>query len=146
MISIQLAYGDVFDKLTILEIKLVRLTSQEAAARVGNELDLLRDQLEFRMPGWRLHQELVRLINDLRSGNGRLWNLENTVRTQLATEGVGLRFAETAGEIFARNEQRARLKRSINLLLESPLCEEKEYAASAASSLGIKLEAVGHLE
>lgn len=141
MIAIPIAYGDIFDKLTILELKQERIPDAGACARVGNELHLLCHKLDTDLPSWRVNIELEQLLTDLRRINGRLWNLENRVRKLLADGSQELpAFNAAAGEIFGRNEQRAQTKRRINLLLESGLVEEKHHAASAASALGLTMD------
>lgn len=139
MIEVPVAYGDAFDKLTILEIKAIRLESPAARHNVLHERRRLGERLSTMLHDWEQHEELTPALNDLRSVNGRLWDLENNARMQLSANGKTLQLAETAAEIFARNEQRAFLKRRINDILNSPLVEEKQYAASAASSIGLQL-------
>ncbi len=141
MIAVPLAYGEIFDKLTILELKQVRIPDQAACSRVGNELHLILQKIDNDLPAWRDDSELEQLLTDLRRINGRLWNLENRVRKLLFEDKRNTpEFSEASGEIFGRNEQRAQTKRRINLLLESGLVEEKHHAASAASSLGLTME------
>jgi 3-methyladenine DNA glycosylase/8-oxoguanine DNA glycosylase len=118
------SWGEVVDKITILEIKNAKLTAQAALANVRRELDLLsdvaRDPLE-RVDG------LAELKAQLQAVNEALWAIEDDIRDKEAKQEFDDDFIALARSVYRRNDERAAIKRRINDLLGSEIVEEKSY-------------------
>ena len=124
-ISIEVAPGELLDKLTILDIKLARLDDENKLRNVATERGVLGGAFavlaaDARIAG--LHQ-------DLRAVNEALWCIEDEIRACERRGDFGPGFIELARSVYKRNDERAAIKRRINLALGSRLVEEKSYAA-----------------
>jgi hypothetical protein len=120
---IPVSWGEVFDKITILEIKVERLPTAPARENAGRELALLRQAAALAAPSPAL-EEQVRQLADV---NRLLWEIEDAIRACEREREFGERFVALARSVYRRNDERAALKRQINLLLASALAEEKSY-------------------
>ena len=122
MILIPTSIGELVDKITILEIKLERLTSQEQRANVRRELESLeRVRREAGLEG------LEALQSELRGVNERLWKIEDAIRDHERERRFDAHFVELARSVYRENDRRSELKRRINLEWDSELVEEKSY-------------------
>lgn len=121
---IPVSWGELIDKITILEIKSQRLTSAQALANVRHEREALEAVLRT------IGSPCSRLL-DLRAGlyavNGQLFDIENAIREREAKQQFDERFVELARSVYFTNDERGRLKRAINSLLGSEHVEEKQY-------------------
>ncbi len=123
---IPISWGELIDKITILEIKVERLASPDAAANARHELELLLDKLaELTEPP----AELTALRSELRAVNHRLWDIEDDIRQKEASQSFDAEFIALARAVYRTNDQRSRIKRAINRLLRSRIIEEKQYVA-----------------
>jgi hypothetical protein len=119
-----ISWGELLDKITILEIKSERLTSPTALTNVRRELELLSriaDQAADR------GGKLPALKTALKKVNEELWTIEDRIREKEAKRIFDREFIELARSVYRNNDERGRLKREINLLLNSDLIEEKQY-------------------
>jgi hypothetical protein len=128
---IEVAPGELLDKLTILDLKNERITEPAKLANVRRELASLRAVAEESCPP---SAELIRLTEQLRAVNAALWDIEDQIRYCEKTADFGDRFVQLARSIYRNNDRRAALKRSINLLLGSKFIEEKAYCSYEQSS------------
>lgn len=126
---VPMSWGEILDKITILEIKNERIANPAALENVRRELDLLR-QIEARAPG---EGDLAALKVSLRDVNLALWEIEDEIRVKEAQSDFGPAFVELARSVYKTNDRRAAIKRQINRLLGSKLVEEKSYADYGAS-------------
>ena len=126
--DVPVSWGELIDKVTILEIKADRITRPEALANVAREHRLL-SAIAGKLRG---QADIPALTADLRTVNEQLWDVEDALREHEATGDFGSRFVELARSVYRLNDQRAAIKRRINLLLDSELCEEKSYADAGA--------------
>ena len=125
-ISIEIAPGELIDKITILEIKLERIKDADKLANVRLEWETLvkgRDAAIEETP------ELDRLSAELKAANEALWDIEDDIRDCERDKKFGDAFVELARSVYITNDKRAALKRQINELLGSSLIEEKSYSA-----------------
>ncbi|HEX3366494.1 DUF6165 family protein [Phenylobacterium sp.] len=118
------SWGELIDKISILEIKGRRLTEAAALANVRRELAALEAAAaevggDPRLAGWRAALGEV---------NEALWEIEDAIREQERAGDFGPRFIELARSVYRRNDVRTALKREINLALGSELIEEKSYS------------------
>ena len=118
-----ISWGELIDKITILEIKSERLTTPAALQNVQHELRLLGNVISELAPPPRL----LELKADLRAVNQRLWEIENAIRGKEAQKLFDEEFIELARSVYIINDERGRIKRNINLLLNSRIVEEKQY-------------------
>ena len=125
-IHIPAAAGELFDKITILEIKAERITDARKLANVRAELAKL--QL-VRMQAAAETGELAALVAELKEVNGQLWDIEDRIRDCERAGDFGPSFVALARSVYHTNDKRAAIKRRINELLGSDLLEEKSYAA-----------------
>jgi hypothetical protein len=125
-VTVEVAPGELIDKITILEIKSERITDAAKRHHVGTELALLVGARDRAMPG---SAELARLAGELKAVNEALWRIEDEIRLCERDEDFGPRFIALARSVYRTNDRRAALKRQINELLGSRLIEEKSYTA-----------------
>jgi tetratricopeptide (TPR) repeat protein len=123
-ITIEVAPGELIDKITILEIKKERITDTGKLANVKSELDLLTRARDRTIRGT---PELDALTGDVKKTNGALWDIEDEIRACEHARDFGPRFMELARAVYHQNDHRSAVKRQINELLGSKLIEEKSY-------------------
>ena len=124
MISIPVSYGELIDKITILEIKADRISDPEKHRNVTRELQLLRKHRDDQIPA---SADLEGLVQELRTVNEALWVVEDDLRALEEAQEFSDRFVQKARSVYQINDRRARIKMDINLLLKSELLEEKSY-------------------
>lgn len=125
--SVPVSWGELWDKITILELKAENLSSAAALHNVELELAMLREVVAVSETEGR--QALAQLVDELRAVNGRLWGIEDDIREQERQKDFGEKFIALARAVYFENDRRAALKRRINELLASEIVEEKSYAA-----------------
>ena len=123
---VPVSWGELIDKITILEIKAARLTSATALQNVRNELAQLTEKT---LPLGDMAPQVAPLKADLTRVNEALWDIADKIRDKEAAKAFDAAFIEMARSVYVTNDQRAALKRRINQLLASELVEEKGYAA-----------------
>lgn len=124
--KVPVSWGELLDKITILEIKLKRIKSETAIAGIRHEFDALLAVavgIEAKYPN------LALLKQELRSVNEALWDIEDAIRGKEASKSFDREFIDLARSVYIRNDQRGRLKREINRLVNSEFVEEKQYTA-----------------
>ena len=126
IISVEIAFGELIDKITILEIKLERISNAEKLANVQTEWQTL---IEARDQAINASDEITRLSNGLKAVNEMLWVIEDDIRDCERNSDFGKKFIELARAVYRTNDERARIKHQINELLGSRLVEEKSYSA-----------------
>ena len=123
--QVPISWGELFDKITILQIKLENLTSKNAFENVEQELKKLQSVLTQNGPKT---METIRLEGELRQINQQLWGIEDKIRDKERTNSFDDEFIQYARSVYITNDERSRIKRKINELLGSELVEEKSYA------------------
>jgi hypothetical protein len=124
MPHIPVSWGELIDKITILEIKREHLTDQAALANVGRELTALSSIAE---PVLADDKPARDLMARLKAQNEMLWEIEDRIREKEAAGAFDAEFVELARSVYKRNDERATLKKQLNLQLASGLFEEKCY-------------------
>ncbi len=125
-VTAEIAPGELIDKITILEIKLERITDAAKLANVRAEWDVLSASRDANLAA---SDALSGLAARLKEINERLWVIEDDIRDCERAQDFGDTFIELARSVYRTNDQRAQTKREINELLGSTLMEEKSYAA-----------------
>lgn len=123
MLLVPTAYGDALDRLTILGIKLDRVTDAAALASVAREHAALRAAWEALLPEPGSLPETA----ELRAVNEALWEVEDRLRAREAAGDFGPAFVADARSVYRLNDRRAALKRAVNTRLGSPLTEVKQH-------------------
>lgn len=130
-ILVEIAPGELIDKMTILLIKMERMTDPQRLRNVSVELETLTAARDQALPS---SEELDELSAELKAVNENLWEIEDAIRICERDGDFGSRFVELARSVYFNNDRRAALKRQINELLGSRLVEEKSYAPYTGSS------------
>ena len=123
--QVPISWGELFDKITILQIKLENLTSKNALENVEQELIKLQSILT---QNGSKTMKTIQLEGELRQTNQQLWDIEDKIRDKERTNSFGDEFIQLARSVYITNDERSRIKRKINELLGSELVEEKSYA------------------
>ena len=121
-VYIPVSIGELIDKITILEIKLTNMS--------GKKLTNVERELEY------LNQVYVEnslnvdheLVNDLKSINMKLWNIEDRIRLKEAQSQFDDDFIGLARSVYIENDKRSNLKKEINSIYNSEIIEEKSYS------------------
>ncbi|MDO5505737.1 MAG: DUF6165 family protein [Pseudoxanthomonas suwonensis] len=123
-ISVPVSFGELLDKIAILQIKSERMTDEAKLANVRTELSALEKT-------WMAHPAAGKNIAELRKGlkavNERLWVIEDDIRLKEKAQAFDDEFIRLARSVYVENDERARLKKEINLALGSTYVEEKSY-------------------
>ena len=125
LIHVPVSWGELLDKITILEIKAERIADPAKIANVSKELAALsrtRDQAGADLA------LVADAVDGLRRVNEALWEIEDDIRDCERRDDFGERFIALARAVYRTNDKRAALKRQINDALGSELVEEKSYA------------------
>jgi len=124
LIQTPVSYGELIDKITILEIKSRRIADPAKLANVRNELDLLNATWANDAASQTdIADERARLL----AVNELLWDIEDRIRVKEKAKSFDTEFIELARSVYIRNDERAEIKRAINEKLGSTLVEEKSY-------------------
>ena len=124
VISVPVSFGELIDKITILEIKAAHIREAAKLANVRDELDLLNSTWSAN-PAARIDITAARAR--LKSVNEALWDIEDRIRLKEKAQAFDAEFIDLARAVYVRNDERAAIKREINLKLGSRLVEEKSY-------------------
>ena len=123
-ILVPVSFGELLDKIAILQIKSERMTDSAKLANVRAELSALEKT-------WMAHpaagQDIVKLRAELKAVNERLWVIEDDIRLKEKVQAFDEEFIELARSVYFQNDIRARVKKDINLALGSAYVEEKSY-------------------
>jgi hypothetical protein len=123
-ILVPLSPGELLDKITILRIKVARIQDATKLANVKLELSLL-EQI-WKDAGGTQH-DVALDERALENVNERLWDIEDRIRDKEARQIFDRDFIELARAVYICNDERAAIKKRINLQLGSRLVEEKSY-------------------
>ena len=117
--------GELLDKITILRIKVARIQDAAKLANVKRELALLEQT--WKDSGAAAVHDVALDERALENVNERLWDIEDRIRDKEARQTFDREFIELARAVYICNDERAAIKKRINLLLGSSLVEEKSY-------------------
>ncbi len=122
----EISVGELFDKITILNIKTQKINDTEKLINIKNELNFLNNQASN--INVKDQDSLTLNINKLQSINEELWDIENYKRECEANKDFGEKFIQLSRDVHFKNDIRAQIKKEINLLTDSIVVEEKEYS------------------
>ena len=123
-LQVPVSVGEVLDKITILQIKLARISDANKRVNIQNELDAL---LPLVAGDGFTTDEIQGLMAELKSVNEALWDIEDDIREKEAAKLFDAEFIKLARAVYVTNDKRAEIKKQINLVTGSALIEEKSY-------------------
>ncbi|MBK6729227.1 MAG: hypothetical protein IPG63_18900 [Xanthomonadales bacterium] len=133
LIAVPVSFGELLDKVSILRIKSERMSDPAKLANVQRELDELcgtwGESTQSKI-------DIDELLAALKAVNERLWVIEDDIRIKESKQEFDAEFIRLARAVYVENDERARLKREINLRLGSALVEEKSYQDYRVPSAG----------
>ena len=123
-LQVPVSVGEVLDKITILQIKLVHISDAAKRVNIQNELDAL---LPLVAGDAFTTDQMQGLMVELKSVNEALWDIEDDIRGKEAAKNFDAEFIRLARAVYVTNDKRAEIKKQINLATGSALVEEKSY-------------------
>ena len=120
----EISVGELLDKISILEIKQNNLKDEEKLKIVTKELSSLKETLNKDV---KFTDEIQSLYNDLKNINSKLWDIEDGKRDCERRKEFGEEFIQLARSVYIENDNRAKIKNSINKLSGSNISEVKSY-------------------
>ena len=123
-IVVPVSFGELLDKIAILQIKSERMSDAAKLANVRKELDAL-SAVWLAQPA--AGHDIVALRATLKGVNERLWEIEDDIRHCEQRQDFGAEFIRLARAVYSENDERAAIKKQINLALGSSYVEEKSY-------------------
>jgi hypothetical protein len=123
-IRVPISPGELLDKITILQIKSRRMSGADKLANVRVELNSLQNTWDGSAYA---RVDVAAEMRDLLAVNERLWVIEDDIRDRERAQDFGAEFIRLARAVYFENDERAAIKRRINLKLGSGLIEEKSY-------------------
>ena len=120
----EISAGELFDKITILEIKKTKISNKEKLNDIEKELLSLNETVKKYIPNQNI---ISKYINDLKDINLKLWDIEDGKRAAEKNKDFGENFIELARNVYKFNDERAKIKLAINTSLGSNIKEVKSY-------------------
>ena len=123
--KIEISTGELIDKLSILEIKLTHIKDSKKSTNVYKELETLNPYFQDLLDEY--GENIKTFYLKISQINKTLWDIEDALREKEASEEFDEEFVELARSVYITNDQRAAVKKEINLFTNSELVEEKSY-------------------
>jgi len=120
----EISAGELFDKITILEIKKEKISNKEKLTDIEKELNSLKDTVKKFISD---QSNISKHINDLKEINLKLWDIEDGKRAAEKEKKFDDKFIELARDVYKLNDERAKIKLAINTTLGSNIKEVKSY-------------------
>ena len=120
----EISAGELLDKISILEIKLVKINDKESLLEINKEYNSLKETQNSNI---KLTKNLENLIKELKEVNLKLWDIEDNKRICEKNKDFGKVFVDLSRNVYLNNDKRARIKSEINKLLGSNIKEVKQY-------------------
>lgn len=121
--KMEISNGELIDKTTILEIKLLRISDSVKKANIEREYSEIKPLADQLMP------MIGSLYEQLAEINRTLWTIEDRLREFEKKHAFGQDFIEAARSVYRLNDERSGIKREINRITGSAISEEKSYTA-----------------
>lgn len=124
-LTIEISPGELLDKISILELKLLRIKDEDKLINVQKEFDTLNPQVVelFEKHDSQLQNHYLELANI----NGQLWDIEDWIRDCEREKRFDAEFIQLARSVYVTNDRRSYVKKIINTITGSELVEEKSY-------------------
>ena len=121
----EVSAGELLDKISILEIKLEKISDKSSLEQLKKEYKILKENQNSTI---KLEGKIKDLYESLKDINLKLWNIEDRLRICEKNKDFGKEFIELAREVYFNNDKRSKIKSEINKILGSNIKEVKEYA------------------
>jgi len=125
-IIVEVSVGELFDKISILEIKQDKIKDPEKLNFINNEHSILKNQLEKNVKS---DEKLEKLFQDLKDINAKLWVIEDDKRDCEKNKDFGEKFIKLSRDVHFLNDDRAKIKLEMNNHTGSAIKEIKEYTS-----------------
>jgi|TARA_R100001460_G_scaffold86372_1_gene127859 hypothetical protein len=125
--QVEISIGELFDKLTILEIKMEKISDSSKLENITKEWNILNDK-SMSILAIYSDQVLFNKVDQLEEVNRQLWDIEDWVRDCEKQERFDKEFVELARSVYKLNDKRSEIKKAINMLTKSNIIEEKSYS------------------
>lgn len=123
-IEIPVSFGELIDKLTILEIKKSKITDNEKLKNIQLEFELLNNKYQTKLKDTK---ELQVFYDALLKVNHKLWKIEDKIRILENSKEFNEEFIDLARSVYKLNDERFAIKNEINKTFDSEIQEQKEY-------------------
>ncbi len=120
----EISAGELIDKITILEIKKDKISDTEKLTEVNKELSSLKNTLQKYLPD---QKKIIGFKESLKNINSKLWDIEDGKRSAEKEKKFDEKFIELARSVYKLNDERAKIKLSINNILGSNIKEVKSH-------------------
>ena len=120
----EISAGELFDKISILEIKLKKIKDEESQKEIIKEYNVLKKTQNLNVE---VTEKLNYLFIEIKKINLNLWNIENKIRACEKNKDFGKTFVDLAREVYLNNDERSKIKSKINKILGSNIKEIKQY-------------------
>jgi len=120
----EISAGELFDKISILEIKKAKILNKEKLNDIERELISLKETVNKFIPD---QSNISKYISDLKDINLKLWDIEDGKRSAEKNKDFGEKFITLARNVYKFNDERAKIKYEINKILGSNIKEVKSY-------------------
>ena len=129
MITIPVSFGELIDKITILELKLQYIKESSKVINIKRELSLLNDSYHNYCQSYStaITHQIYPIRCNLVEVNRRIWSIEDDIRKKEKLKEFDEKFIQLARSIYINNDKRAKLKRQLNEIVNSEVQEEKSY-------------------
>ena len=124
IILAEISAGELIDKITILEIKKIKISNKEKLNDIEKELSSLNGTMKKSIPDQNLIKDLIIKLKEI---NLKLWDIEDGKRAAEKEKNFGVKFIELARNVYKFNDERAKIKLAINNTLGSNIKEVKSY-------------------
>lgn len=124
-IRVPISPGELLDKITILRIKSRRMSDPMKLAHIRLELDALQETWTNSAYA---RADIDADVDALMAVNERLWTIEDDIRDKERLQAFDAEFIRLARAVYRQNDERAAIKRRVNLTLGSSIVEEKSYS------------------
>ena len=123
--KVEISNGELLDKISILELKLLKIEDKEKLVNIQKEFDELNPLVQklFEKHEGQLQNHYLELAKI----NGQLWDIENWIRECEQEKRFDKEFVELARSVYITNDKRSEVKKKINILTQSDFIEEKSY-------------------
>ena len=125
--QVEISIGELFDKLTILEIKIDKINDPTKLENVTKEWNALNEK-SMDILSIFADSVLFKKIDQLKNVNEELWWVEDSIRENEKKQIFDKEFVELTRAVYKLNDERSEIKRQINLLTKSNIIEEKSYS------------------
>jgi hypothetical protein len=123
MVNVPVSVGELIDKLSILQVKKIKVSNPDKLVFINKEYELLYNMSSEFLE----RKDISQIYNDLVNTNLKLWEVEDELRVIESTKKFNDVFIELARQVYYTNDERFRLKDKINNLTNSEVREQKDY-------------------